>query len=1019
MSRRFAVVVALAVVAGGLSNAALATNVNAASDMSAIQGAVTGDNTITFNTDGGILTMNANGTGVQHVIVQDNVDATIAFGSGSNNYKLVFDNAAGDITLGANSTLTVTGTDTGAGFDFSSTAAAKTLTITSSSAGLIGGAVGANRIILGGTNTLLVATAGSLNAVVIDAAGSPTITVNDDVTIATLMPTGSVNLNIATAGKTLTLTNAVSVPASKRVILTCTNDASAETLAIPGGLTLNGSGAELNLTGDTTTAMAVTGTVTCGADGGILDIDGSSTITAVTMTSNSGDMDLQVAAARTLTTTVDVNNNTLTLSEAGTVSAIQCDTTGSAIRTTGSGTITTLTMTTPTTIQLATDTVALTLTNTLSIGAAKLSLSGSGGGGQETLNATIQLNNAVSELEVTGADADNITGTTLNVTADGPTIDTNVTFSPTAIGMTTGAGDLTLEVAAGKTLTTTVDVNANELTLAEGGTITTVRLDTAGGALDVNASCTLTTVNVLANSSIDVAASQTLTSSLSIGAYTLTLPGDGTITSVAATTGTITANGSGTITTLTVSPGASNTFTYNGTGDSTVTTLTALDATGETFAKAGTGALTVTNGFSFAGASGIKLNIDAGTFVDAGGNTIVFGDNAEEIVVANGATYTTSSSLTGQADTNTQLDAVAGSTVNFAKAGVLTLTSTADDDFKLLGTVNVNNGCTVALAGAFRTQWGNVNVKNTGILQNLIPNSTMLFAPSAVLLLEGTGSGTLTIDGQAAATPIALNTTTGSGAFTLNAGASSNMTIRNATLTNATYASTAGGPADAELPTMTGVVIGSGSTNWISALAANAGPDKSIINGNSTTLDGAGSGGSGTYTFAWTPTTALSDATVATPTASPTETTTYTLTVTDAADTTQTASDTVVVTVTPALSVTAGADKEIQLGGSVTLDGAATGGTGTFTYAWTPATGLDDPTIATPTATPTVTTEYTLTVTDIADGSKTGTDAVIVTVIPPPPSDVCGAGLCGAGVAPLMPLTLMGLVGWRWCRRRR
>ncbi|UCD27308.1 MAG: hypothetical protein JSV03_09250, partial [Planctomycetota bacterium] len=475
------------------------------------------------------------------------------------------------------------------------------------------------------------------------------------------------------------------------------------------------------------------------------------------------------------------------------------------------------------------------------VGARKLILFGSGGGVAEILTAAVNLNNAASELEVIGVAADNIT-------------------------------------------------------------VSSLRFGAAGATLDVDASCQLTSTTFLANGTVDVADGQTLTADLNISNHTLTLTGAGTVTQVTGTAGQINADGATTITALTANAGASGMFTYSGTGSSTVTTITPFDIAGEILAKTGTGTLTATNGFSFAGTTGIKLQVNAGTFVDAGGNAVTFGDNDEEITVANGATYTTSSDITGQSGTNANLDAVAGSTINFAKAGTLTLTAMADDDFKMLGTVNVLDGCTVQMAGALQSQFGSVNVKNTGALINTVPSSTMLFTQGSTLTLEGTGSGMLNVDGQATTTRITVDTTTGSGTFTINRGSSSSMTFKNVDLSNCTYASTAGGAADTELA-LTGVLDTANNTNWFSSLAANAGADKTIVSGNSTTLDGSASGGTGTYTYSWTPTTGLSDATIAAPTASPTETTTYTLTISDGVNT---ATDTVIVTVTAAPTPTPG-----------------------------------------------------------------------------------------------------------------
>ncbi len=74
----------------------------------------------------------------------------------------------------------------------------------------------------------------------------------------------------------------------------------------------------------------------------------------------------------------------------------------------------------------------------------------------------------------------------------------------------------------------------------------------------------------------------------------------------------------------------------------------------------------------------------------------------------------------------------------------------------------------------------------------------------------------------------------------------------------------------------------------------------------------------------------------------------------------------------------AGPDQTISPGGSTTLNGSATGGVGGYAYVWSPTTGLDNAFIANPTASPTTTTTYTLTVFDTL--GEVGTDTVLVTV---------------------------------------
>jgi len=168
------------------------------------------------------------------------------------------------------------------------------------------------------------------------------------------------------------------------------------------------------------------------------------------------------------------------------------------------------------------------------------------------------------------------------------------------------------------------------------------------------------------------------------------------------------------------------------------------------------------------------------------------------------------------------------------------------------------------------------------------------------------------------------------------------------------------------------------SVNAGDPLAATAGSDKTLVAGASTTLDGSVSGGSGLYNITWSPGTGLSDTKVIRPTASPTSTTTYMLTVADSEG--QSVSDTMTVTVQSApLAVDAGQDASIPDGGSVTLRGAAVGGTPPYSYQWSPSTGLSSTTVASPSASPSSDTTYTLTVTD--SHGNNASDSVTVSLI--------------------------------------
>lgn len=77
-----------------------------------------------------------------------------------------------------------------------------------------------------------------------------------------------------------------------------------------------------------------------------------------------------------------------------------------------------------------------------------------------------------------------------------------------------------------------------------------------------------------------------------------------------------------------------------------------------------------------------------------------------------------------------------------------------------------------------------------------------------------------------------------------------------------------------------------------------------------------------------------------------------------------------------AVNVTCNPD-EICEGEESQLMAAAGGGSGMYTYLWTPSTGLNDPTIANPIATPTATTVYTV---EVSDGTTTISEETTITV---------------------------------------
>lgn len=169
------------------------------------------------------------------------------------------------------------------------------------------------------------------------------------------------------------------------------------------------------------------------------------------------------------------------------------------------------------------------------------------------------------------------------------------------------------------------------------------------------------------------------------------------------------------------------------------------------------------------------------------------------------------------------------------------------------------------------------------------------------------------------------------------------------------------------------------STVTITVIAkptVSGGPNKNICIGGNTSLLA-----SGASTYTWSPAAGLSCTSCANPTANPVTTTTYTVigvSGNGCADTAQ-----VLVTVNSLPVVSAGPNKNICIGSSTTLTAS-----GASTYVWSPTPTLSCTGCVTTTATPPVTTIYTVTGTDGNGCSNTAT--VTVNVFPIPTISVSG-----------------------------
>ncbi len=224
------------------------------------------------------------------------------------------------------------------------------------------------------------------------------------------------------------------------------------------------------------------------------------------------------------------------------------------------------------------------------------------------------------------------------------------------------------------------------------------------------------------------------------------------------------------------------------------------------------------------------------------------------------------------------------------------------------------------------------------------------------------------------ATPVTPNICSGANTSITATGATSYAWTPSTGLNSTTTATVVANPTTTTTYTITGTVGTCTATttttiNVTPTPSLVAPPAVSICQGASTTLTT-----SGATNYTWAPSAGLSSTSGASVTANPTATTVYTIV---GINGTCTDVRTVTVTVVPNPIANAGPDKVVCIGESIGLEGAGGG-----TYSWSPSSGLSSTTSATPNASPSVTTQYILTVS--AGGLCTDKDTVRVTVNPLP-----------------------------------
>jgi hypothetical protein len=159
---------------------------------------------------------------------------------------------------------------------------------------------------------------------------------------------------------------------------------------------------------------------------------------------------------------------------------------------------------------------------------------------------------------------------------------------------------------------------------------------------------------------------------------------------------------------------------------------------------------------------------------------------------------------------------------------------------------------------------------------------------------------------------------------------------------------------------------------FVENFSVSAGAAQTMCFGSSVVLNGA----TNAPVYSWSPAAGLSCTDCLSPIASPSVTTTYTFTASGSNGCSGSATAVVTVRATP--SVTAGSSKQTLCGNeTVTLSA-----TGTGTFSWSPAGTLSNAGISNPSATPGVSTEYTVTLTDNNGCTASSAVEIMVNEIP-------------------------------------
>lgn len=324
-------------------------------------------------------------------------------------------------------------------------------------------------------------------------------------------------------------------------------------------------------------------------------------------------------------------------------------------------------------------------------------------------------------------------------------------------------------------------------------------------------------------------------------------------------------------------------------------------------------------------------------------------------------------------------------------------------------TVCPSGSATLTASGASSYTWS-----PAGSLSSAT-GASVTSTPTAATVYTVTGSnasgctGTNTVQVSLGANPVL----SGSSNATICASSSTILTVAGAgsytwspagSLSSANGASVTASPAASTVYTVTGTNASGCTGSYTVSLSVAANPVVTAVGGTLCTSSSATLTASGATSYTWSPSTGLNTANAASVIATPSVTITYTVTGLTGACTGSAVATASVVTVNPL--ITASSNTYCVAGNAVTLSGS-----GAATYSWSPATGLSSTSSATVSASPTVTTLYTLTG---STGSCNGTQTISISVAPVTSLSIVSGGtlICpnGSGTT----LTASGASTYTW-----